>query len=351
MNKKDQIEEDFLEKLLGKIKLSSDIRNVTESSVQNIAELLYFKFDIDFSHLSFEDTFEDLYSEINDAAEIAKLEIGSKTLDKDSIKLKLQENLELKMYISNVVESRKLHLKISQDYDISEIDSEFIEDIANLIISIIKIRARNDVIPLISRGLYSEGIKSALEFWNKNKSDANSKEGIWQKELSTRIEILQRILGGKVELLQEQAHVGSDNLIGSGDKIADYLFHHIDTKDVSFVEIKKPHTPLLGNEYRGTYSLSHELSGSISQVLQQRNELAKNFYAKLAKSDSKFDFVAPKCVIVVGSIEAELGSDAKKHQAFELQRQAVAYAVAIITFDELYDQFRKFNLAESYKTS
>lgn len=114
------------------------------------------------------------------------------------------------------------------------------------------------------------------------------------------------------------------------------------TNNVSLVEIKAPDTKLLGSKYRGTYPLSKDVSGAISQILIQRSELMKNFFQKSSCSPMVFEVFSPRCFLLVGDLE-NLGGDPAKIKAFEVQRQAVASHVNIVTFDELYQQFSTFN--------
>jgi hypothetical protein len=84
------------------------------------------------------------------------------------------------------------------------------------------------------------------------------------------------------------------------------------------------------------------MSGAISQVLNQRNELIMNFYSKRFSSNEIFEVFSPRCFIVAGNLKSLCG-DRNKLKAFEVQRQAIAAHVTIVTFDELYHQFSTFN--------
>lgn len=138
--------------------------------------------------------------------------------------------------------------------------------------------------------------------------------------------------------------MGASGLSGAGGRITDYLLANHQTGNVTLVEIKTPHTPLLGKIYRGTYPVSEHLSGAVAQVLIQRNELMKNFYMKhYFARGQRFEVDAPQCVVILGSAENEL-ADPAKAAAFEIQREALAGRVRLMTFDELYGRFSTFNM-------
>lgn len=341
-----QISDDEFEKIFALVKLSEDLKDATNKSIDEIAELAYMKFEVDLDENFFASQIDDLGCEIRDVLTDLKSKYIGDSYNREKLKSEIASDRELRLHLNNTLKSMQLVDEIKSKFDIDLENLEFASKIAELICSVTMMRARKDLIPLIHRGLYSEDIKSALAFWADNAgSEAGKLESTWQQEFSNRKSILERIIGGRVSLLLSQAHVGGDGLNGKGDKITDYMFHHSDTRNVTLVEIKTPHTTLLGKSYRGTFALSDELSGSIAQVLTQRVELTKHFFAKVHSSETPFEVNAPKCYIVVGNLGAELGVDIQKKKAFEMHRQAVGAAVTIITFDELYDLFSKFNVA------
>lgn len=341
-----KMSEDEFDKIWQFVNLSEDLKAATNKKPEEIAELVYMKFDVDFDEYDFSSKIEELDKEVRDLFSEIKSKYGGKPYDREKLKAEISNNRELKLHLSNTLKAKRLIDDIQTDFDLDSENLEFASKIADLVSSIVKMRARKDIIPLIHRGLYAEEIRSALDFWAKNaSSEAGRLESTWQQELTNRKSILERLIGGRISLLQSQAHVGGDGLNGKGDKITDYIFQHSDTRNVSLVEIKTPRTTLLGKSYRGTFALSDELSGTVAQVLTQRVEITKHFFAKVHESQTPFEVNAPKCYIVVGNLGTELGVDVNKKRAFEMHRQAVSAAVTIITFDELYDQFSKFNIA------
>lgn len=338
--------DDDFEKLWNFVKLSEDIKGATNRDIDEIAELAYMKLGVDLEEFDFESQLDELDEEIREIVVEIKSNYGGEPYEKEKLRLAIEANRELKLHLSNTLKAKKLIDEIKEDYDLESEDLALASKTAELVSSIIKARARKDIIPLIHRGLYAEDIKSALNFWSINAtSEKGRHESTWQEEFTSRRSILERVIGGRIKLLQTQAHVGAPGVDGKGDKITDYLFHHSDTRNVAIVEIKTPHTSLLGKAYRGTFALSEELSGTIAQVLTQRVELTKHFFQKSYESAIQFEVNAPKCYIIAGNLSAELSDDSQRKKAFEMQRHAVSSAVTIITFDELYDQFAKFNVA------
>jgi hypothetical protein len=341
-----QLSEDEFDRIWQFVKLSEDLKTATNKNLEEIAELAYMKFGVDLDEYDFVSQIDELDNEVRDIVGDLKSKYGGEPYDREKLKAEIESNRELSLHLSNTLKAKRLIDEIKTDFDLDSENLDFASKIAELVSNIVKMRARKDIVPLIHRGLYAEDIKSALDFWVTNiDSEAGKLESTWQQEFTSRRSILERVIGGRISLLQSQAHVGGDGLNGKGDKITDYMFHHSDTRNVSLVEIKTPRTTLLGKSYRGTYALSDELSGTVAQVLTQRVELTKHFFAKVHESQTPFEVNAPKCYIVVGNLGTELGSDIQKKRAFEMHRQAVGAAVTIITFDELYDQFSKFNVA------
>lgn len=338
--------DDEFERMLQFYLLSDDLRSATNKNLDEIAELAYTKLDLDFDDCDFESQLHDLHNEVRTIIDDLKAKYGGNPYNEEKFKTEINSNRELNLHLKNLAKVVKIIHQIKTEFNLDEENLDFASKIANLVSNVIKVHAQKDIIPLIHRGLYAEDIKSALDFWDKNASSEEGKlESTWQNEFTSRKSILERVIGGRVSLLQPQAHVGGNSLNGKGDKITDYMFQHSDTRNVTLIEIKTPHTKLLGNSYRGTYSLSNDLSGTIAQVLIQRSDLIKHYFSKVHESPIPFEVNAPKCYIVVGNIGEEFGDIEEKKIAFEIHRHAVGAAVTIISFDELYDQFSKFNVA------
>jgi hypothetical protein len=87
--------------------------------------------------------------------------------------------------------------------------------------------------------------------------------------------------------------------------------------------------------YRGedVFSATKDLTGSIVQVLNQRDNFQKEFYATKGKSKSRgnFETFNSKCVVLIGSTK---DLDQNQKYSFELFRSN-SRDVEILTFDEL----------------
>ncbi len=222
------------------------------------------------------------------------------------------------------------------EYEINEDTIDFTNDVVNFFNEYNRYQIQADVVPLLKRGVYSLSLKRSVNDWVRNRKHKGNDESFWQRELESNKKIIENMMGGYVEFFQSELNVGNTNLDGKGNKRSDFSGIHRNSNNINLVEIKTPNTPLVGREYRGTYPLSHEVSGSVAQVLTQKNELIKNYYHKVHNSKRKFEVISPKCYLIVGSLDS-ISLDEKR--AFEMQRDAIASHVKIITFDELYEQF------------
>ena len=104
---------------------------------------------------------------------------------------------------------------------------------------------------------------------------------------------------------------------------------------MAFIEIKTHKSELMkkGKAYRGNdvYGMSIDLSGAVSQVLNQRDNFQKHFATIKMDSDEAFESFNSKCVVLMGQIKL---LSVKQHRPFELVRSN-SKDVEIITFDEL----------------
>ena len=147
----------------------------------------------------------------------------------------------------------------------------------------------------------------------------SASENEWQNLLNDNPFILSLVFGYPVIKIQGQASVGGRKLSGWGDKITDFLVKNDLTGNAALVEIKKPRTPLLqSSEYRGgVYAPSHELSGSIGQLLDQKYRFQKEISA-IKDNSGVYDIesYSVDCVLIIGTIPTEK----EKKKSFELFR-------------------------------
>lgn len=76
------------------------------------------------------------------------------------------------------------------------------------------------------------------------------------------------------------------------------------------------------------------MSGAVAQVLNQRDNLQKEYYDLAHKTGKPFEAYSTRCVVLIGQVkdlsEEQIGS-------FELSR-ANSKDVLILTFDEVYER-------------
>jgi len=334
---------DELESFLKKVALSEDITKGRDLSLHEVRELVELKFSHDFSSSGFNERFIEIKEEIDDEIKEIVSMHSPGGFNKENLLAALRVDIDAKYRLRTLILARKACRELDEEYRLEFEDHELLAKVADAVLAIAQTWIGSDLVPLASRAIYASDVANAIEFWDANKdSDEGKLEKTWQIALETKKAVLERILGAKMVVFAKQASVGSSNISGKGDKFADFLARHGDTRNTVIVEIKNPHTKLLAASlYRNTYGLSAELSGTISQVLIQRNELVKNFYQK--SRDGDFEVHSPRCVIIAGSIETEI-NDKTKVAAFEIQRNAISSNVQVITFDELYENFRQFNV-------
>ncbi|KIY40763.1 hypothetical protein TZ03_11540 [Pseudomonas sp. 10-1B] len=338
--------DDEFEKVMHSLKLARDLRLATTTDAHQISDALAFKLSEHF------DPEGDMEASLNEHLESIEEEqqrtvrsaLGENP-DLERLNKLFETDAEFERAIATGNDARNSINRLKEYMQENYLDDEAKEFAALCIRAFADINTmllEKDVVPLIKRGIYSEDIASAISVWKNSFKDKESDEGFWQEELSARKGILERLIGGHAVFLQREFHVGSTDVEGKGGRRSDFALIDGINNNVTLLEIKTPGTKLLGASYRNTFPLSTELSGTISQVINQKNELMKTFYAKAYKSKSVFEVFSPRCYVIVGDLES-LGGDEEKLKAFEVQRQAVAAHVTIVTFDELYHQFSTFN--------
>lgn len=158
------------------------------------------------------------------------------------------------------------------------------------------------------------------------------KEEDWQEFFNKNNWIFSNVFFFPVSFTKDKFNVGGNNIDETNnDKIVDFLYKNHLTNNLAFIEIKTHKTPIvMKTPYRkGVYPISKDLSGSIIQVQDQKNELLKNFYAKLGQSGVQIS--NSQCVVIAGNLK---GLTQKQKDSFDLFRLSNS-EVLIVTFDEL----------------
>lgn len=174
-------------------------------------------------------------------------------------------------------------------------------------------------------------LQKAINLWNENKN--NSLEEFWQKFLLENSWVIAQSFSIPLILYHDKAYVGGKSINNKNGNIIDFTYKNKLTNNITLIEIKTPTTPLVGDGYRGVYSISKDLSGSINQLLHYKDKCQKDFYYLNNRKD-KFEAFNPKCLLIAGTL-ASLDDEEKK--AFELFRNELR-TLQVITFDELFEK-------------
>lgn len=178
-------------------------------------------------------------------------------------------------------------------------------------------------------------IIKVLSKWNSNKTNAD--EEFWQKEFQENPWLISQIFACPYIFIEGKPFFGGKRTDNHGGVIGDLLFKNIKTENAAFIEIKTPETPLIKSMYRGkdtednntVFSMSEDLSGGITQVLNQKG-------MQLQKRDSlevvDYKNHNSKCILIVGNTEKLSISQMKSFDLFRNSNKDVE----IITFDELF---------------
>lgn len=182
---------------------------------------------------------------------------------------------------------------------------------------------------------YVEDVLVEFKALMKVTTDTETTEKKWQLFLKTHNWIFTYIFSFPIILLEDEAYVGGKSISNQNGKVTDFLVKNNLTENVAFVEIKTHKTDLLKSNkaYRGrdVFAMSPDLSGAVSQVLNQRDNFQKHFSTIKMDSNESFETFNSKCVILIGQI-ADLNK--KQLRPFELLRSN-SKDVEILTFDEL----------------
>jgi hypothetical protein len=200
------------------------------------------------------------------------------------------------------------------------------------------------------RGLHIfSDLKNNSEYW-KTYAEANglnkhSEEKVWQYFFEKNQWIFGYGLDYRYqEILQREVHLSEAELDGSNTVIGDYLLG--DNFFTTFIELKKPSTPLFGTKGNrsNSWKLSNDLIESVSQILEHKASglirLDKQqFINGEPLSQKAYD---SKVILIIGDWKELEKSDSTqerniKKKTFELFRRD-SRNIEILTFDELFER-------------
>lgn len=167
-------------------------------------------------------------------------------------------------------------------------------------------------------------------------------EGDWQKFFQREPFLLSSAFGYPVTYVNSQPYVGGRRIDGKGEKIGDFLFKNSVNNNAALIEIKKPQTPLSKKYRDGVSGPDDELSGGVTQVLDQRYQMLRTFPLKQADNEwhgeNEVNDFEIDCVLVIGVMPTEK----EKRRSFQLYRKN-SHGVKIVTFDEVLQQLKNIH--------
>ena len=188
------------------------------------------------------------------------------------------------------------------------------------------------------------------DYWKhyaeKNNLSANSEEKAIQYFLEKNEWIFGYGLDYRYQkILQREVHLSNSTLNGSNEIVGDYLLG--DKRFTTFVELKKPTTPIFGRNINrsNSWSLSRDLVDSVSQILSQKAAgMIKLNNTQFDSSRNRIQQKAfdSKVILVIGNwneienSKSDLEKEIKK-ETFELFRRD-SRNIEIITYDELFER-------------
>lgn len=171
----------------------------------------------------------------------------------------------------------------------------------------------------------------------KQKNETPKLEEKWHKFFEKYNWILSQLFSTPAIFYRSKAYVGGKGFDDRNGKIADFLYHNELTNNLAIIEIKTHLSKLLKNKsYRGrdVCLMSDDLSGGIAQLLDQKDNLQKEFND--LKKGEKVESYNPKCILIIGMIK---NLTTEQQKSFELVRSN-SKDVEIITFDELFQKIK-----------
>jgi Domain of unknown function (DUF4263) len=194
------------------------------------------------------------------------------------------------------------------------------------------------MVDLMWRGYRTFGVdelEAAIRFWED--ADKGQVEEFWQAGLSKHSFVLSQLFAAPTIVIEEKPYVGGKEVGNLGGSLADFLLQNARTEAVTLVEIKRPATPLLGEEYRSRiFAPSTELAGAVAQAQRQRDLLLKQFNS-LTEGKADFWPYDPLAVIIIGDTSMIETEDQRR--SFELFRRGLK-DIQVVTFDEVFGQAR-----------
>ena len=175
-----------------------------------------------------------------------------------------------------------------------------------------------------------ENLRRVKEQMSQN-MDNDGEADFWQTFFTQNAWILAQLFHSPVMFYDNQRYVGGKRMSNQGGQYTDFVYKNDITDNIAIIEIKSPMKPLLGREYRQTYTLSDELGGGINQLLGQKQTLYRSYANLLAESEYRFEANNIECILVIGNVGA---LNPVQRRAFDTYRNELR-SIRIVGFDEL----------------
>ncbi len=175
-------------------------------------------------------------------------------------------------------------------------------------------------------------LDDVIDKFNVLISAKNDNEKDWQKFFEKHGWILAGLFPFQVILRDREAYVGGKTIENKEGRVVDFLFQNGFKDNYALLEIKTHNKKLLeSTPYRepDTYAAHKDLSGAISQCLDQKNTF-------LTQMGQAYKILDPKIILVTGLKNSLNSSQAG---CFELIR-GNQKNVDIVTFDELLEKIK-----------
>lgn len=175
-------------------------------------------------------------------------------------------------------------------------------------------------------------LDNIIKDFEKLRNVTSDNEKDWQVFFEKNSWLFNHLFPFEVILKQKEAYVGGKTLSNVDGKVVDFLLDNGFKDNFALIEIKTHKKDLLKpSPYRGTdvFAMTDDLSGGISQALDQKHIFMTDFGQKASILD-------PKCILVIGW-KSRLSSEQRK--CFELIR-ANQKNIDIVTFDELEEKLK-----------
>lgn len=208
-----------------------------------------------------------------------------------------------------------------------------------------------------------ESLLKKNDYWKEyaaeNDVSTHSEEKVWQYFFEKNEWIFGYGLDYRFQTIrQKEMHLSDTDGDGSSAVITDFLM--ADNNFTSFVELKKPSTPLFGNRKNrsNAWRLSNDLIDSVSQILEQKasGELWLQEKQRYAGGEPILQRTYnPKVILLIGNWEEIENSTTTKEKdikrkTLELFRRE-GRSVEILTYDELFERAQFIALGQKENTN